>query len=151
MAFATSANVVTALRRALTTAENTYVAGVITEAEDLIVGYLGADPTVASVVPGPVTRVCARMVARVFQQDDGRAIGSTQAQQTAGPFSNGATFVQGSTTGSPWLAATDKITLRPYRVNGGMTSVMFASERGYDVDLIGPDDLIDEEDLEDDS
>lgn len=139
MAFADDLDVVAALRRALAGAEATYVDDVIAEAEDLIVGYLGADPTVAGVVPGPVTRVCARMVARVFLQDDGRAIGVTQTQQTAGPFSNGGSFVQGSTTGSPWLAASDKIALRPYRPGGGMRSMAFQSERGY------ADDLTDDE------
>lgn len=144
MAFADADDVVQALRRALTTAEGTYVDSVIAEAEDLIVGYLGADPTDATAtptVPAAVTRVSARMVARVFQQDDGRAIGATQAQQSAGPFANGTSYVAGSTSGSPWLAATDKITLRPWRVGGGMRSMSFSTERGY----IEDDDLTDDE------
>jgi len=137
MAFATSADVVQALRRALTATETTYVAGVIAEAEDLIVGYLGKDPTVLTVVPGPVTRVTARMVARVFAQDDGRAIGQSQTQQTAGPFSQGASFVPAATTGSPWLAASDKQVLKPYRRGGGLISVAFRSERGFEDPLFG--------------
>lgn len=140
MAFATAADVVQALRRALTATESTYVTTAIAEAEDLILGYLGCDPTdetATPTVPASVTRVTARMVARVFDQDDGRAIGLTQSQQTAGPFSNGASYIAGSTTGSPWLAATDKVTLRPYRCNGGMRSMAFTTERGneeYDED-----------------
>lgn len=135
MAFAVEADVVKALRRALTTDEQTYVDDVIAEAEDLILGYLGCNPTDATAtptVPAPVTRIAARMVVRVFKQDDGRAIGSTQGQQSAGPFSEGVSYTAGSTTGSPWLAATDKVTLRPYRCGGGMRSYMFGSERAYD-------------------
>lgn len=132
---ATAANVVTALRRALTTNEAAYVEGAIAEASDLVLAYLRRSDTywaTDAAVPGAVTRVVARMVARVFQQDDGRAIGQSQVQQSAGPFSQGGSFTPASTTGAPWLAASDKITLRPYRAGGGMTSVAFASERGYD-------------------
>jgi hypothetical protein len=132
MAFAVEADVAQALRRTLTATESTYVEGVIAEAQDLIVGYLGQDPTVATVVPGAVTRVTARMVARVFSQDDGRAIGQSQTQQTAGPFSQGGSFVPASTTGSPWLAASDKQILKPYRRGGGLISGGFITERGYD-------------------
>lgn len=134
MPFADSDDVVKALRRALTTAEDSYVDDVIAEAQDLVVGYLGCDPTVDGVVPGAVTRVTARMVARVFQQDDGRAIGTSQTQQTAGPFMQGLSFQPAATSGSPWLAASDKVTLKPYRCGGGMRSVAFRSERGFDED-----------------
>jgi hypothetical protein len=132
MAFATSADVVKALRRALTTTETMYVGDVIAEAQDLVLGYLGQDPSVNGVAPDAVTRVTARMAARVFQQDDGRAIGGSQVQRTAGPFSTGTSYVAASTSGSPWLAASDKQVLKPYRKGGGMTSVAFGTERGYD-------------------
>lgn len=134
MAFAEAADVVKALRRELTATEEDYVDDVIAEASDLIIGYLGCDPTddtATPPVPEAVTRVTARMVARVFQQDDGRAVGTSQTQQTAGPFMQGLSFTPGSTSGSPWFAGTDKIVLRPYRCGGGMTSVAFKSERGY--------------------
>lgn len=132
-AFAKAEDVKQALRRDLTGSEAASVATVIAEAQDLLVGYLGIDDDAYASeadVPGAVRRICARMVARVFQQDDGRRIGTTQAQATAGPFSQGLSFIQGSTTGSPWLAASDKIALRPYRLNGGMRSISFRSEHG---------------------
>lgn len=135
---AESGDVVRALRRALSATETTYAPDAIAEASDLVLAHLGRAtsyvtdwPTDAD-VPGAVTRVVARMVARVFQQDDGRAIGASQDQKMAGPFQHGVSFTPASTTGAPWLAASDKITLRPYRAGGGMTSVAFASERGYD-------------------
>jgi len=43
------------------------------------------------------------------------------------PFST--SFVSGSTSGNPWLAAADKITLKPYRVMGGAVSVALRSDR----------------------
>lgn len=129
MAFAEDTDVEQALRRDLTATEDSYVDTLLDEASDLIVGYLGCDPTVSGVVPGAVTRVCARMAARVLKQGD-LTPGTQQA--SAGPFAN--TFVGGSTSGSPWLAASDKQILKPYRCGGGMTSVMFRSERGYDED-----------------
>lgn len=135
MAFAEETDVVKALRRELTSGEQEYVTDVIAEAQDLIVGYLGCDPTDEDndpAVPAAVTRVTARMVARVFKQDDGRPVGSTQRQQGAGPYTSNLTYVPGSTSGSPWLASSDKVILRPYRCGGGMRSVAFKSERDYD-------------------
>lgn len=130
MAFSDADDVANALRRALTANETTYVSAVIAEADALILGYLGCDPTDADAtptVPVAVTLVSARMVARVFQQD-GQQVGTQQ--QTAGPFST--SYVAGATSGSPWLAASDKLTLRPHRCGGGMRSVLMGSERGYD-------------------
>lgn len=139
--YAAEADVAEALRRALTATESTYVGTAIAEAQDLIEGYLGrADGSTTAYdvgeVPAAVTRVCARMVARVYQQDDGRAIGTSQVQKTAGPFSSGTSYASGSTTGSPWLAAADRQALKPYRVGGGMRSVSMTTERGYDYDPV---------------
>lgn len=131
--FAVDTDVEQALRRALTDDEDTYVDGVIAEAQDLVVAHLGRgeDPYEDGEVPGTVTRVTARMTARVFQQT-GQAIGASQQQQSAGPFSTGQTFTTGANTGGPWLSAADKKALAPYRLAGGMRSVSFTSERGYD-------------------
>lgn len=127
MAFADSDDVEQALRRELTATEETYVETMLDEASDLVLGYLRQDPTTGSTVPGAVVRVTARMVARVIQQD---GVTPGTQQQTAGPFST--TFVSGSSSGSPWLSMSDKITLKPYRRGGGLISVQFRSERGYD-------------------
>jgi hypothetical protein len=129
--FCDADDVANRLRRALTSAEEEYVDAVIAEAQALVVAYLnrGEEPfeTVED-VPSAVTVVTSRMVARVFQQD-GQPIGAETL--TAGPFAT--KYVAGANSGSPWLANTDKLTLRPHRRS--MSSVTVASERGYDACL----------------
>lgn len=126
MAFATDTDVEAALGRALTTAEDAAVDSLLDEATDLLIGYLGTDP---DPVPAAVKRVCARMVARVFAQAAGGApvVGASQMQQTAGPFSQSTSFTSATSNGSPWLAAADKIALRPYRLGGGFRAVAMQS------------------------
>lgn len=125
MALATAVDVVAALGRALTSAETAQAPALLEEASDLTIGYLGCDPTDTSTepptVPDPVSRVVARMVARVFSQA-GTVPGSEGTTETVGPFSQTVRFASGTTTGAPWLASTDKITLRPYRC-GAMRAV----------------------------
>ena len=123
MAFAVQADVEARLRRVLTTEESTYIYPQIAEAQALVIGYVGTDFSTLDAIPGAVTIVTSRMVARVLEAGAG---GSTQ-QQSAGPFST--SFVSGSTSGNPWLAAADKITLKPYRVMGGAVSVALRSDR----------------------
>lgn len=126
-AFADQTDVEAALGRDLTTAEEATVETLLEEATDLLIGYLGCTP---DPVPEAVMRVCARMVARVFAQAasvEAPVIGASQMQQTAGPFSRSTSFGSGSTTGAPWLAASDKITLRPYRCGGGFKAIAVES------------------------
>jgi hypothetical protein len=116
-----------ALGRALATAEDAAAPTLLEEATDQLIGYLGCTP---DPVPVAVKRVCARMVARVFAQaasSNAPTVGASQVQETAGPFSRGASFASGTNTGAPWLAAADKTVLRPHRCGGGFRSVLVES------------------------
>lgn len=127
MAFATDADIEAALGRTLSSGEDASVGALLEEATDLLIGYLGCEP---DPVPDAVKRVCARMVARVFAQaasSSAPVVGASQVQQTAGPFSTSSSFASGTSTGAPWLAAADKIALRPHRCGGGFASVPLES------------------------
>jgi len=127
MAFASDADVAAALGRSLTSTETTSVATLLEEATDLLTGYLGCAP---DPVPDTVRRVAARVVARVFSQAASAAsppVGATQVQQTVGPFSQSTSFQAGTSTGSPWIAAADRIALRPFRCGAGFRSVSLES------------------------
>lgn len=123
MAFANQADVESALGRDLTDAEGQSVDALLDEASDLLVGYLGCTP---DPVPDAVKRVTARMVARVFSQAQ-ISVGASQVQESAGPFSRSTSYASGTSNGSPWLAAADKVVLRPYRCGGGFRSVSLES------------------------
>lgn len=124
MAYATYSDVKTILGRDLTTDESGVVGSLLDSATDLLIGYLGCekDP-----VPDTVKRVCAAMVARVFEQDS--AFGVESVQQGAGPYQETVKFASGSTYKSPWLIAGDKVRLRPFRCGGGARSVSAYSEQ----------------------
>lgn len=128
MALATEEGVVAALGRNLTDEETAQATTLLEEASDLTVGYLGCDPTgtTTGTVPGVVSRVVARMVARVLGQS-GHVAGSEGTTETVGPFSRTVRFGSGTTSGAPWLTATDKIALRPFRCGGGMRTVQLSS------------------------
>ena len=113
-----------ALGRSLTSAERTRSKTLLSEATDLVVGYLGS---VSEPVPEAVTRVVARMVSRVLGQTTEH--GSEGTTETMGPFSKTVRFAAGTTSGQPWLGSTDKVILRPYRGGSGMRSVPLASEQ----------------------
>jgi hypothetical protein len=114
-----------ALGRELTEAEEASVETVLEEATDLLTGFLGCAP---DPVPDAVKRVTARMVARVFSQALVN-IGASQVQETAGPFSRSTSYAAGTSNGSPWLAAADKLALRPFRCGGGLRSVALESDQ----------------------
>ena len=130
MSLATLEDVRKRLGRQLTTGETERAPGLLDEASDLAVGYLGCEPTPA---PSAVARVVSRMVARVLAQDaspgGGESIGVKQIGMTAGPFSQQRTLVDGSGSGSPWLEKADKLKLRAYRCGGGMNSVALSSDQ----------------------
>lgn len=133
MAFATAADVKTALGRDLTTTETARAAGLLDEASDLVDTYLGWDGDEPTPIPGKATRVVARMVARVIKQESEATgavvLGAEQMSRTMGPFTEQATFAAGATTGSPWLSSTDKATLRRMRVGGGLSSLSLATSQ----------------------
>ena len=136
MALAAASDVVARLRRPLTTAEAASADDLLEEASALVVGYLGEDPTDTSVdpavVPSPVVIVVSRMVARVFIRDTTPAGAELDAQSVStgvGPFPRTVSYRDGTTSGSPWLAAVDKMTLRPYKAGGGFTSLGVSSGR----------------------
>jgi hypothetical protein len=127
MALATQADVEAILNRPLTTPEATAAPSLLDEASDLVLGYLRC-AELATPTPGPIIRVVAAMVAAVLRQP--AAASSDPAYNAAslgtGPFTIG--FVEGSTSGSPWLTAALKLRLRPYRC-GAMVSVELGSDR----------------------
>ena len=129
MSLASLSDVADRLGRPLTSEETAKADTLLDEASDLVVGYLGCelDP-----VPGAVSRVVSRMVARVLAQgESGAGVGVTQMGVTAGPFSQNRTFTDGAGSGSPWIEKTDKLKLRPYRCGGGMTSVSMVNHVGH--------------------
>jgi hypothetical protein len=131
VALAEAEDVEAALGRDLTESETAQAPTLLDEASDLVIGYLGCDPTdeeADPTVPAAVTRVVARMVARVFSQSS-EAAGSEATTSTAGPFSQTVRFAAGSTSGAPWLTVTDKVILRPYRCGGGMRTVSLSSDQ----------------------
>jgi hypothetical protein len=98
----------------LTEAED--VSSLLEEASDLVVGYLRYTP---DPVPAPVARVVATMVVAVLNKpsttsaDFGTLIsaGYNTAKETM-PVKVG---VESATTTGPWLTASLKMRLRPYR------------------------------------
>lgn len=125
MAFATSADVVAALGRSLTSAESSSVDNQIAQATDLVAAYLGNDP---NPVPGAVTRVVATMVAAVFSKPsitvaDYDASGYSTSREAAGVHVG----VESATTSGPWLTNALRERLKPFRT--AMRSVMVVSEQ----------------------
>lgn len=123
------ADVEARLRRVLTTAEVTYLPGVIDEASAFVEGYLGVIYADDDDVPDAVTIAMSRVVARMLS-DTGVFPAQADSRSTGmGPFSVTTHYVEGSTSGGPWLTKSDKIALDPYRV-GGFTSMRLVRESG---------------------
>ena len=126
MAFAAAADVTAALGRSLTSAESGRVSNLLDQATDLVVGYgidIAIDP-----VPGAVTRVVASMVVAVFTKPsiniaDYDASGYRTSTETAAVHVG----TESATTEGPWLTASQKMRLNPYRT-GGMNQVQMVSE-----------------------
>lgn len=136
MALATVADVVDRLGRDLTTAETSRVDGLLEEASALVIGHLGYDPTDTSVdppvVPGPVTLVVSRMVARLFEREAAAqvSVGAESVTEQTGPFGRTLRYGVGTTSGNPWLVRGDKVILRPYaNVTLGISSGRTGSYR----------------------
>lgn len=111
MSLASDADVEAALGRELTEAED--VSTLLEEASDLVIGYLGHEPDPA---PDPVARVVATMVAAVLSKPatttaDYGASGYNVVREVA----TVKVGVESQTTTGPWLTASLKMRLRPYR------------------------------------
>lgn len=135
MVLAAASDVVERLGRPLTATEATRADGLLAEASALVVGHLGGDPTDTSVdppvVPDGVVIVVSRMVARVLEREGAAAEthGAESVTTTTGPFGRTLNFGAGTTSGGPWLAASDKVILKPHRAGGGFASVGMTSGR----------------------
>lgn len=128
------------LARVLTPAELERANGLIPEASALVAAYLGCPAgtfgpddngdQVPDLTPDPVRIVTSRMVARVLTSTAVN-VGAEVTQQTVGPFST--TWGAGTTSGAPWLSATDRETLAPYRCGAGLSVQTLAGEQeGFD-------------------
>ena len=113
------------MRRDLTEAELEWVDGLSAEASDLVAGYLSpwTVPEFPELLPEPISRVVAAMVATVLSRPQG-LLPDTQSL-TADVYS--VQFAAGSTSSGPYLTAAMKERLRPYR--SGCLVVELGSER----------------------
>ncbi|QFG09396.1 head-to-tail adaptor [Mycobacterium phage Yuna] len=107
------------LADALTEAE---VSPLLTEAGDLVTGYLWPTP-VPDPIPGPISRVTAAMAAAVLTRPK-ELLPETQSLSADG---FGVTFAPGTGSPGPYLTAALKARLRPFRVCA--VSVPMSSER----------------------
>ena len=112
---ATTADVSTRLGREVTTAESARVdPGLLEEATVKVLAHLGVSEDFYDerTVPATVTIVTSRMIARVLEQAAAGALASAdQVTQSAGIFSQTATFTSGSNSGGPWLTKADRADL----------------------------------------
>lgn len=124
-ALAEAADVATRLGRPLTTDELARVDGLLEEASDLVVGWLGCPP--GDPTPGPIVRVVSRMVARLFGAtfgpDEAPDPAVSSANAVMGPFQLQQTFNGDMTDGEPWLSRKDKLRIRAYRCVGRAAAV----------------------------
>lgn len=123
MALATQADVEKILGRELTDQEAESVESQLDEASDLVEGYLRC-LVLPTPTPEPIVRVVAAMVAALITRPTTTPPNADSV--TAGPYAQ--RFIEGSTSGGPWLTATLKMRLAPYRC-GSLVSVPLVSER----------------------
>lgn len=107
---ASSQDVVDRLGRPLTTDEASRAEGLLAEASALVEGWLGS---VADPVPGAVSIVVSRMVARTLTASTPLP-GLADQNMAAGPFEVRNRFTPEAASGGVWLSRQDKITLRPF-------------------------------------
>lgn len=111
MSLASDADVELALGRVLTEAED--VSSLLAEASDLVVGYLGHTP---DPVPSPVARVVASMVVAVMTKPaTNNADFGANGYNVVRESMTVKVGVESATTTGPWLTASLKMRLRPYR------------------------------------
>jgi len=129
MSLASASDVENALGRSLTESED--VSTLLEEASDLVVGYLGFTP---DPVPSPVARVVATMVVAVLNKpattsaDYGvMGLGYNTAKETMAVRIGESS----STSAGPWLTASLKMRLRPYR--------NYLTRRVFSIGLVDPE------------
>lgn len=110
---ATDSDVVAALGRPLEQGEQQRVQALIGEASDLVEGHTRRRFPVPA--PGAVTRVVARMVARVLGVDTDVDPAVESEQLSAGPYQVSTRIGADMRSGGPWLSRADKTALAPYR------------------------------------
>jgi hypothetical protein len=124
MALADTGDVENALGRSLTGTED--VTTLLEDASDLVIAYLGNEP---DPVPAAVSRVVGTMVASVLTKpavttaDYGASGYNTQREVTVVRVGQ-----ESATTAGPWLTASLKERLKPYRIS--VVSVLLRSEAG---------------------
>jgi hypothetical protein len=77
-------------------------------------------------VPTAVIIATSRVAARMLTDTGVLPAQADSRSQGMGPFSTTTHYVEGSTSGGPWLTKSDKIALTPYRI--GMHSVPLVRE-----------------------
>jgi hypothetical protein len=127
VALASEADVENAIGRSLLEAED--VSTLLEEASDLVCGYLGYTP---DPVPDPVARVAATMVAAVLTKPatttgDLGASGYNIARESATVKIG----TESATTTGPWLTASLKMRLRPFRSS--------ATRSVFSISLVDPE------------
>lgn len=121
---ATQEDVRDALRRDLTEDEELWVDSLILEAGDLVEGYLHPF-TVPTVVPDPIKRVVAAMVAAVLT----RPSGILPETQSLTADSYGVQFTAGSTSPGPYLTEGFKKRLKPFKLDCVVVGVVSEHDR----------------------
>jgi hypothetical protein len=138
---ATQEDVRDALRRDLTENEELWVDSLIAEAGDLVEGYLHPF-TVPTVVPDPIKRVVAAMVAAVLN----RPSGILPETQSLTADSYGVQFTAGSTSPGPYLTDGFKRRLRPFKLDSVVMGLVSEHDRGSsalpDVTGVSPNRVI---------
>ena len=125
MALATSANVVSALGRALTASETTSVTNMLEQASDLVVAFLGHYP---DPVPGAVARATSTMVAAAFDKPTvTTADYDASGYATSREYARVSVGVESQSSSGPWLTKSLKSRLAPYRM--AVRSVPLISEQ----------------------
>ncbi len=117
MGLATPEDVESALRRTLTDEELSSVEGLIEEASDVVAGYL-CHYVMPDPVPDPIVRAVATAVAAVLTKPVTTAADyGTSGYNIARESMTVAVGVESATTTGPWLTASLKQRLDPYRVS----------------------------------
>jgi hypothetical protein len=114
VALADNADMAARLGRALSTDETAAVAGLITEASVLVVGYLRRDWTALADVPEAVRVVVSRMAARALTGASNLPAGAESYGSSLSVMSHTVKLGPDVVTGSVWLSRVDKTTLAPH-------------------------------------
>lgn len=102
------------LGRELAGAESAAVAGLLTEASVLVVGYLRRDWDALDDVPEAVRVVVSRMAARALTGASNIPAGTEQFGSSLSVMSHTVKLGADVVIGSPWLSRTDKVSLAPH-------------------------------------